>query len=103
MTGSKGQLCQLTCVDDDGIAQDVSGFTDIKVVAQSEDGRKTAISTGAYTTDGTDGKVQFSWAAGDIDRGGDWKIQIEFHKTNTIALSYISIMEVGDALRTPST
>lgn len=102
MVGSKGQLCQLTCVDRKGAAQDVSGFTTIRVVAMPPDSRVAVAAAGTYVTDGSDGKVQFSWAAGDIDREGTWSLQIEFHKTGVIALSYLGSMDVGPALRTPS-
>ena len=102
MVGSYGQLCQLTCVDRKGAAQDVSGFTSIRVIAMPPDSRQSMYATGAYVTDGSDGKVQFSWVDGDIDREGNWSLQIEFAKTGVRALSYLGEMQVGTALKTPS-
>ena len=99
--GSYGQACQITCVDRKGAAQDVSGYTGIKVRAMAPDSRTAVTATGSYVTDGTDGKVSFSWADGDIDREGNWSIQIEFQKTSVRALSYLGVMEVGTALKTP--
>jgi hypothetical protein len=90
-------------VDRKGAAQDVSGFTTILVNAMPPDSREAVTATGAYVTDGSDGKVQFSWADGDIDREGNWSIQIEFAKTDVRALSYLGEMQVGAALKTPST
>lgn len=103
MVGSYGQSCQLTCVDRLGTSQDVSGFTDIRIVGMPPDNRNAAVANGSYVTDGSDGKVQWQWASGDITTEGNWRIQIEFHKTGVVAMSYTGIMEVGPSLRTPST
>jgi hypothetical protein len=100
--GSYGQVIAVTCVDADGVVQDVSGYTTMNAVAVSPDGRKTVVATVTYTSspgDGTTGLVQWSFANGDIDRPGIWTVQLEFSKTNVMAKSYTSAMEVGEAVR----
>jgi hypothetical protein len=107
VVGSSGQTIKATCIDDDGVAQDVSSFTGagsgITAVAISPDRRKTATATCSFTTppgDGSTGLVQWSWAIGDIDRPGPWEIQLEFYKAGTeMTKSYVGTMEVGKALR----
>jgi hypothetical protein len=101
MVGSYGQAITLTVVDDEGTVQDVSGYTTITVVTRSPYDLKTLTSTGAYATGnlGTDGAITYSYASGDIDRSGKWKVQVEFITgTETFKTRYTS-MDVGEALR----
>ena len=104
IVGSSQQTIRATCVNDDGVAQDVSGYTDKTVVGVSPDGRKTVTATASYTNppgDGSTGLVEWSWGKTDIDRAGPWEIQIEFYKGagGEMAKSYVGIMDVGKALR----
>ena len=100
MVGSYGQTITLTVVDDDGIVQDVSGYTNIIIVAQSPDGRANSTATGSYGTNlGTDGEISFSWADGDIDRSGTWIIQVEFSTANEVFKTQPAEMVVGKGLR----
>ena len=103
IVGSSGTIIAATCVDDEGVAQNVSGYSSKTAVAVSPDKRKVATATVSYTTppgDGTTGLVQWSWAIGDIDRPGPWEVQLELYNAGTEMLkSYVGTMDVGKALR----
>lgn len=99
VVGSYGQTIVVTLKDSDGNVQDISAFTGTKqAVARSPDEKKVVTAAASFTTDGTDGKVQFSFASGDIDRPGDWSMQIVLNKTGAIAKSYTFTMDVGVAV-----
>lgn len=95
VVGSYLQVIQVACVDADGVAQDVSGYTTRTAVAMPPDHRKTVTASVTYVTDGTDGLVQWSFASGDIDRAGNWEVQLEFSTVSKMVKSYTAIMEVG--------
>ena len=104
VVGSFGQTIILTVVNDLGVAQDVSGYTLIQAIASSPDRRQAVTRTAAYTVAGADGKVQFSFASGNIDRPGTWDVQILFFNNavatdaTEVAKTYSTTMEVGRAL-----
>lgn len=95
--GEFGDIITITLVDDDNVAVDISSYTGtITVKAISPDELKTVSWTGAFSTDGTDGKVKFTPADGDIDREGDWKAQVKLTiSTTNVAKSYVFTMSVG--------
>ena len=101
VVGSYGQGITITIVNEDGVAQDVSGYTTITIVGLSPDERTTKTATADYATanNGTDGKISFSWADGDIKRSGTWKIQAEFSKVGEVFKTYYGEMDVGQGLR----
>lgn len=99
MTGSYGQTITLTVVDEDGIVQDVSGYTTITIVARSPDGRTSATANGSYVTDGSDGQVSFSFTSGQIDRSGPWNLQMEFATASETFKTRATEMDVGQGLR----
>jgi len=104
IVGSSGQTIKATCVNDEGVPQDVSGYASITVVGVSPDRKKTSTATVTYTNppnDGTTGLVEWSWALGAIDRPGPWEVQLEFYNSGSgeMAKSYVGIMDVGKALR----
>ena len=102
MVGSFGQEIVLTVINEDGAAQDVSGYGTITVAGLSPDQTKPITATGSYATgnNGTDGKVKFKWASGDIDRKGTWQVQVEFlDGTTELFKTYPTTMEVGQGLR----
>jgi len=69
-----GQVIILTVTEDDS-AKDISGFTTTKeILFKGLDG-KLVTKTASFTTDGTDGKIQCTLAAGDIDQKGEWEVQ----------------------------
>lgn len=100
IVGSYGQPYILTVVNDEGVAQDVSGYTTITVVAIPPSKRGAVTDTASYTTNGTDGKVTGAgFADGEIDEPGNWEIQVEFSKTGELFKTYKGIMEVGESVR----
>jgi hypothetical protein len=100
MVGSYGQGITITVVNEDGVAQDISGYTEWTIVGLPPDGRGAKTATAAYSGNGgTDGVLTFSWASGDIDRSGTWKVQAELSKSGEIFKTYFGEMEVGIGLR----
>jgi len=99
MVGSFGQTITLIVVDEDGVVQDVSGYTDITVISRSPYDLKTVTSSGSYTSDGTDGSITYSYVSGDIDRSGDWKVQAEFSTASETFKTRPTTMDVGMGLR----
>lgn len=61
-----------TCVT---AALDVSTATTTDLIFKKPDGTKVT-QTGGFTTDGTDGKIEYTTIANDIDQIGEWKIQV---------------------------
>ncbi len=94
-TGSYGQTLLITLKDLDGNVQDVSSFDSTKTaVAVSPDKRKTATATITFNGTGTDGIVQWVWASGDIDRGGDWELQLVLNSATVRIKTFIAKMPV---------
>ena len=72
--GDIGTVFELTIVDTDDTAVDVSTAAVKYIYFQDPTGtrmRKTA----TFTTDGTDGKIEYVTIAGDIDEVGTWQVQ----------------------------
>lgn len=87
--GDYGIVITITFKDEDGTLQDVSSFTTKKVFSRSPDGRKIVTSTAGFTSDGTDGKITYSYANGDIDRDGVWKAQAELNNGTAVVYSHV--------------
>ena len=74
--GSFGTTITITLVSS-GVAQNLATYTGTHVArARSPRGHKYVSAT-VTTATATDGTVTFSWANGDIDRGGLWMLQVE--------------------------
>lgn len=74
--GSYGQLITVTFTSS-GVAQDIAAYTGTKtIVAHSPSGRRQITASLTFVT-ATDGTLSFTWASGDINREGIWKVQIE--------------------------
>ena len=73
--GDEGTLFRVLILDcDTGLAIDISLATTIEIVFEDPLGtvvRKTA----SFTTDGTDGYIEYRTVTGDIDMSGSWTIQ----------------------------
>ena len=72
--GDIGTVFELTIKDTDEAVIDVSTAAVKYIYFQDPTGarmRKTA----TFTTDGTDGKIQYVTIAGDIDEVGTWQVQ----------------------------
>ena len=61
-------------VQDGSSAVDVSGATTKQVLFRKPDGTVVA-NDAEFTTDGTDGKIQYTSVADDLDTVGQWHIQ----------------------------
>ena len=72
--GDVGTIFRLTIKDTAGAAIDVSTASVKYIYFQDPSGVKTQ-KTAAFYTDGTDGKIQYTTVAGDIDEVGTWMVQ----------------------------
>lgn len=97
--GDFGEILVLTMKDKDGTVQDISSFTTRQVIVRTPDKLKTVTRTATFTTDGTDGKLDFSFADGDIDRPGLWEGQVVLSKTGMERRSDIFDMNVETRLK----
>ena len=99
VVGEYGKVQSVTCKDKDGVAQDISSYTGISVVARSPQGNKTVTVTGSFATDGTDGGVAWSYSTGTyLDRDGDWNFQLHLTKTGYSTKSYLFIGRVEKSI-----
>lgn len=88
VVGQYGVAVELQVVNSAGNAEDISGYTGINVVLISPDRRTALEFTGTFTTDGSDGKIQFTPTSGNtLDRPGIWNGQIELTAVSTLALT----------------
>ena len=82
--GDFGYTITITLKDEDGTVQNVSTYsTSQTIYLRSPDGSKEVTCTGSFNTDGSDGKIDFAFASGDIDRPGLWKAQVVLFLTAT--------------------
>jgi hypothetical protein len=72
--GDYGTVFEITLQDQDGAAADVSGATTKQIIFRKPGG--TVVTKAAdFVTDGTDGKIDYTAASGDLDTAGDWRIE----------------------------
>ena len=69
-----GTIFRLTITDTAGTAIDVSTAAVKYIYFQDPTGAKVQ-KTAAFTTNGSDGKIQYTTIAGDIDEVGTWMVQ----------------------------
>jgi hypothetical protein len=72
--GVVGLIFRATIEDQAGTAVNVATATTKQLKFEKPDGTDAA-KTAAFYTDGTDGIIQYTTEAGDIDLAGDWKVQ----------------------------
>ena len=97
--GSFGQTLLITLKDQEGIAQDVSAFSGTKsAVALTPDKRDTISATVTFNSDGSDGIVKWTWSDGQIDRPGDWEVQVILNSGSARIKTFIAKMPVIPAL-----
>ena len=70
--GDIGTKIISTIKDQDGIAIDISSATTKEFTFEKPDG-STTNKAGSFTTDGTDGKLQYVFQSGDLNLQGNWK------------------------------
>ena len=76
--GDWGTIIRVTvndCSDSGSSVLDLSATTTKQIIFRKPDGT-ILTKTATFTTDGTDGKIQYTTVNGDIDIAGDWKIQV---------------------------
>lgn len=70
-----GVTVRLTIVDDaDGSAVDISAATTKQIIFVSPSGTSTT-RTASFTTDGTDGQIEYVTVDGAVNAEGEWRVQ----------------------------
>jgi len=69
-----GTVFRATIKDGDGVVVDVSGASTKTLYFRKPDGTVLTKSA-SFTTSGTDGKIQWTTIANDLDTVGDWVVQ----------------------------
>lgn len=73
--GDIGTIIRLT-IEDCGTAVDVSSASTMSIILQSPtQGDASVTKTATHFTDGTDGIIQYTLIADDIDTAGIWRVQ----------------------------
>lgn len=73
--GDVGTIFRLTIVESDEVTPvNVSSATVKKIYFMKPDGTKVT-KTAVFSTDGTDGKIQYVGIAGDVDQPREWQMQ----------------------------
>lgn len=66
-----GTILEVTIVDELNVVQDISTATSKQFIFDKPDGTQLTVSA-SFSTDGTDGKIQYTFASGNIDQVGLW-------------------------------
>jgi len=84
-----GETVTLTIVDDMGVAIDISAYDGTKeVVFRHKDGQTTVTRTLSFAVAGADGKVTFTFAAGNIIKAGDWTGQVKLRNSGETVITF---------------
>lgn len=87
--GDEGHSIEVVVEDDAGAAVDVSGATQVVLYFKKQGASAlTATIVGAFSTDGTDGKVRFTWPAGALADDGKYEGEIEVQTLTKIQTVY---------------
>lgn len=90
--GDIGTVFQITMLDQDGVAADISSATTKQILFEKPDPERTVLIKAAdWVTDGTDGKIEYVVVNGDLDLAGTWKI-----RGKAIAAAWQYSTEKGD-------
>ncbi len=73
-TGTRFELPIVDMINDVSVAVDISSAT-VKTIKFRGPDNVTVSKTAGFTTDGTDGKIDYTSITNDIDQRGQWKIQ----------------------------
>lgn len=84
-------------LDSDCDPKDISSFTTLSICFEKTDGT-TVSKTATFTTDGTDGKIQYLTETGVIDQTGTWRLQGVISKVGAEWRTPIDNLTVGPAL-----
>lgn len=74
-----GWVGKLRAVQDDA-AIDISTYSTLQFIVAKPDGTTLAAKTASFTTDGTDGYLQYQFLDGEIDTAGNWSVQLRIAK-----------------------
>ncbi len=69
-----GTIFTVTIVDQDDAVVDISLYSPKQLIFTKPDGTRVE-QTASFTTDGTDGKIQYTSESGDLDQPGLWQLQ----------------------------
>ncbi len=84
----------IVTLTEDQVATDVSAATIITFLFQKPD--KTKLTrTGAFNTDGTDGKVRYRFLTADLDVAGPWKVQVQITEGANVFNSAVGDFKVN--------
>jgi hypothetical protein len=72
--GDIGTLIRITIKDQAGVVINLSNASE-KVIKFRSPEQVTYEKTSAFTTDGSDGKIEYELVAGDIIVAGEWRVQ----------------------------
>ncbi len=73
--GDIGTVFEITIVDDNDAAIDISTATTLQIIFKKPNNRGTLTKTATFTNSGTDGKLEYATISGDLDTAGLWYIQ----------------------------
>lgn len=74
-------------VKDGGSVVDISGADSVNMLFRGP-GQTVDTQTASFTTDGTDGKAEYTTAAGDLDAPGAWTVQVKLNYTGPTRTLY---------------
>ena len=82
--GDYGWVIKQRALDQNGAVQDISGFTTAKqFYIRAPDGTIVA-KTGTFTSDGTDGYLQYTVESDLIDAAGTWEAQMRIQSGSAV-------------------
>ena len=92
-----GTIIRLT-VTDDGSAVDLSASSTKQILLRKPSGQ-VLTKTASFTTDGTNGQIQYTTIAGDLNEVGDWRAQASLVFASSSWLSSILVFTVHENVR----
>ena len=91
-----GYVIELTYIDTDtDAAADISAYTSAQYIVLKDPGGNEAEKSASFKTDGSDGVVQYTVAAGDIGSSGEWSIRIKVESGSSTIRSEWESFNVG--------
>ena len=94
-----GTIIELTITDAAGASIDISAATLKEFIIQRPDGTNlTPNKSTSFVTDGTDGKIQYTTLAADLNVTGNWKVQAHIILPSGDWKSTVATFTVGNLL-----
>jgi hypothetical protein len=94
--GDHGWLGKVRLTQDD-VPLDISGYATLQFILRTPAG-ETVVKGAEFTTDGTDGLLQYLVQPGDIVQTGTWMLQARISKPGVVLTSQPVIFTVGRRL-----